>query len=193
MRRTLGLIACCFLLTPSTRAEEPVNPDGIPYSMLGGLIIVRHGNQTTTSLGGALFPRRVKVTTETPDGPVVARFILPSAFQSPNRPPLPESAPAFLQVEIPDDDGLLYIEGELIHTKGTVRWYQSPPLPPGRDCTLHLRAAFQSGDHLLIEDKEVSLQAGANTAVKFDGRQAQSVALPKGPTEPLPFPRSNAK
>src|SRR5450755_4392520 len=114
MRRTLTILACCFFLTASTRAEEPVNPDGIPYRELGGLQIIRQGDQTTVSLGGVLFPRKVRVTTATPEGPVVTRFVLPSAFQSPTRTPLPEAAPAFLNVEIPDDDGLLYIEGELV-------------------------------------------------------------------------------
>ena len=179
MRRTLAILGCCLFLTAATRGEEPVNVEGIPYKDLGGLIIMRHGDQTTVSLGGVLFPRKVKVTTATPEGPIVTRFVLPSAFQSPTRPPLPEAAPGFLQVEIPDDDGLIYIENELVRTKGTVRLLQSPSLPPGAPCTLHLRAAFKVGDNLLIEDKQVEIRAGENTSVKFDGARALSVALPK--------------
>lgn len=190
MRRVLAILACCFLFAAATRADDPIFPDGTPASQLGGLMIIRQGNQTTVSLGGVLFPRRVKTTTATPEGPVVARFVLPSAFQSLVRPALPESAPGFLQVEIPDDDGLVYIEGELIHTKGTLRYYQSPPLPPGTPCVLHLRAAFKAGDNLLIEDKQVVIQAGENSAVQFDGSKAVSVPLPRGEAEPLPFPRS---
>jgi hypothetical protein len=132
MRRTLAILACCFFLTTAVRGEDVIFPgDDIPASQLGGLIIIRQGNQTTVSLGGVLFPRKVRLTTATPEGPVVARFKLPSAFQSPTRLPLPESAPATLRVEIPDADGLLYVEGELIHGDGTVRSLQSPPLPPG--------------------------------------------------------------
>ena len=192
MRRTLAILACCFFLTASTRAEELVNPDGIPYRDLGGLIIIRQGAQTTVSLGGVLFPRKVKVTTATSEGPVVTRFVLPSAFQSPTRPPLPEAAPGFLQVEIPDDDGLLYIEGELVRSKGTSRLLQSPVLAPGVPCTLHLRAAFKVGANLLIEDKEVQMEGGKNAAVKFDGARAVSVPLPRS-GEPLPFPHSNTR
>jgi hypothetical protein len=175
MRRTLAILACSFLLTAPTRGEDVIFPgDDIPASQLGGLIIIRRGNQTTVSLGGALLPRRVKVKTATPKGSVVAHFKLPSAFQSPTRLPLPESAPASLRVEMPDKDGLLYVEGELIHGDGTIRLLQSPPLTPGAVCPLHLRAAFKVGNHFFIEDKQVLLRAGDGVAATFDGSQAAS-------------------
>ena len=178
MRRVLTTFACCIFLAASTRGEDVIfPPDDIPASQLGGLIIVRKGNQTTVSLGGVLFPRRVRVKTVTPEGPVVARFKLPSAFQSPTRLPLPESAPASLRVEIPDADGLLYVEGELIHGDGTVRLLQSPPLSPGAAWPIHLRAAFKVGDHFFVEDKQVLIRAGEGAALTFDGAQAASVPL----------------
>ena len=180
MRRSLTLFACCFLLAASVRGAEPIFPDGTPASLQGGLMILRQGNQTTVSLGGVLFSRRVKVTTLTPEGPVVTRFILPSFLHSPTTPPLPDAAPAILRVEIPETYGVLYLEGELVRSKGTSRQLQSPPLPPGRDYPLHVRAAYQVGDHILIEDKQVLLRAGQFTAVTFDGRGALSVPLPRG-------------
>jgi uncharacterized protein (TIGR03000 family) len=187
MRHTLAVFGCCIFLVATTRGEDVIFPgDDIPASQLGGLIIIRQGNQTTVSVGGVLLPRRVKVKTATPEGPVVTRFKLPSAFQSPTRLPLPESAPASLQVEIPDADGLLYVEGELIRGDGTVRLLQSPPLSPGSACPLHLRAAFKVGDHLLIEDKQVFLRAGEGSAVTFDGSRAASVPLPRRADEPRP-------
>jgi hypothetical protein len=178
MRRVLAILACIFVSVPAVRAEDVIfPPDDIPASQLGGLIIIRQGNQTTVSVGGVLFPRRVKVKTATPEGPVVARFKLPSAFQSPKRLPLPESAPASLGVEFPDADGLLYVEGELIHGDGPVRLLQSPPMPPGAACPLHLRAAFKVGDQFLIEDKQVFIQAGESATVLFDGSQATSLRV----------------
>ncbi len=178
MRNVLATLACSFVLVTAIRGGDPIFPlDDIPASQLGGLIIVRHGNQTTVSLGGVLFPRKVRVKTATPEGPVVAYFKLPSAFQSATRLPLPDAAPASLRVEIPDADGLLYIEGELIHGDGPVRVLQSPPLAPGVDCPLHVRAAFKVGDHFYIEDKQVLLRAGNGVAVTFDGSGA-TVLLP---------------
>jgi hypothetical protein len=180
MRRTLAIMACCVFLAAPTRGGDVIFPgDDIPASQLGGLIIIRQGNQTTVSVGGVLLPRRVKVTTATPEGPVVAHFKLPSAFQSPTRLLLPESAPASLRVEIPDADGLLYVEGELIHGDGTVRLLQSAPIPPGSACPLHLRAAFKVGDHFFIEDKQVLLRAGDGVVATFDGSKAASVSLPR--------------
>ena len=81
MRRVLAILVCCVFLTPPTRGADPIfETDGeTPASELGGLIFLRHGNQTTWSLGGVFLTRRVKVVTAEP---VVARFVLPSAFQS---------------------------------------------------------------------------------------------------------------
>ena len=103
------------------RGGDPIfETDGeTPASLLGGLIFIRHGDQTTLSLGGVFLPRQVKVTTATPEGPVVARFVIPSFFHMPVQPPLPDAAPAFLRVETPDPDGMLYVEGELV--RGTAR------------------------------------------------------------------------
>jgi len=176
MRRTLAILACFFILSTTTHGEDVIfPPDDIPASQLGGLIIIRQGNQTTVSVGGVLLPRKVKVKTVTPEGPVVARFKLPSAFQSPTRQRLPESAPASLRVEIPDADGLLYVEGELIHGDGTARLLQSPPMPPGAACPLHIRAAFKVGDHFFIEDKQILIRAGEGATATFDGSKAMVV------------------
>lgn len=178
MRRIFAILVCSTFFVTTTRGEDVIFPgDDIPASQLGGLIIIRKGNQTTVSVGGVLFPRNVRVRTATPEGPIVAHFKLPSAFQSPMRLPLPESAPASLSVEIPDPDGLLYVEGELIHGDGTVRLLQSAPMPPGAACPLHLRAAFKVGDHFFIEDKQVLLRAGGRVEATFDGSQATAVSL----------------
>ena len=190
MRRTLTIFICSLLLVATTRGEDVIFPgDDIPASHLGGLIIIRQGNQTTAASGGVLVPRRVKVKTITPGGPVVARFKLPSAFQSPVRLPLPQSAPASLHVQIPDPDGLLYVEGELIHGDGTVRLLESPPMAPGATCLLHVRAAFKAGDHFIIEDKLVQIGAGEGVTVVFDGsRAAIRICNPDhGKTARFPF------
>jgi uncharacterized protein (TIGR03000 family) len=83
-----------------------------------------------------------------------------------------------VQVEIPDPDGILYAEGELLRSGGTVRQLQSPPLPRGREFPLRLRAAFRMGANLLIEEKLVQLRAGEQVVAAFDGRAALSVPFP---------------
>jgi uncharacterized protein (TIGR03000 family) len=179
MRPVLAL-AVCLLPLPASGGEVLL-PDGSPLSQNGGLIIMRQGNQTTVSLGGALLPRRVRVTTATPEGPVVTRFTLPSNFHSPTMPPWLGAAPATIQVDIPDVDGLLYVEGQRVRTDGALRRYlQSPQLPPGQDCLLRLTAVFGVGDQILVEDRQVVIRAGQGTAVTFDGSRA--VAVPRPPS-----------
>jgi uncharacterized protein (TIGR03000 family) len=178
MRQVLALLLGYVLIAIPAFGDEVVFPDGSTPRQNGGLMIIRQGNQTTISLGGALFARRVKVTTATPEGPVVTRFQLPSPFHNPHSVPLPQAAPAFIRVEIPDDFGLLYVEGELLRTHGTVRQLQSPDLPPGMTYPLHLRSAFKVGNNLLIEDKQVLIRAGEATSVTFAGERAVSVSLP---------------
>jgi hypothetical protein len=189
MYRVLAFIACCGLLTPAARGDEPLAPDGTPLRVQGGLIFVRHGNQTIWSLGGGIFPRKIKMTTATPEGPVVTRFSLPPNSPIPLGPVAGASTPASLQIAIPDPDGLLYIEGNLVRGKDTLRHLQSPPLPPGQACLLHLTAAFRVGDNLLIEDQQVQVQGGANTTVTFTGSKAISVPLPANAVEAAPAPR----
>src|SRR5262249_40027798 len=139
--------------------------------------------------GGVLAPGKVKVTTLSPEGPVVSRFTFPAGSGSPAAPPFPQALPASLYVEMPDPNGLLYIEDELIRSHGTARRLQSPPLPRGSTRTLRLRAAFKVGDRLLIEDQQVVLRAGASAVVTFDGRRAVSVPFDQDDAEVAPFPR----
>src|SRR5262245_51264132 len=186
MRGILAVIGSAVLFTSPAAGDGPF-PDGAAPRNLGGLVFIRQNGQTTVSLGGVLFARRVCVRTDTPEGPVLTRFRLPSMLHSPNAVPLPEAAPAQLQVSIPDHHGVLYIDGELVPTRGTVRELQSPLLPPGIDVPVRIRATFKRGDNLLIEDKIVVLHAGAAVGVTFDGSRAVSVPLP--PVEELPLPR----
>jgi hypothetical protein len=182
MRLSLSLLVCC-LVTAAAHAQQLgqgiILPDGSPLRDNGGLIIMRIGNETTVSLGGVLFPRRVRVTTATPQGPVVTRFTLPAIVNSPHNPPFPPPAPAFLQVGIPDPYGLIYIEDQLVRTVDAARLLESPPLPRDRTCPLRLRAVFAVGDKLLIEEKQVLVRGGERIVVTFDGSRATAVALPR--------------
>jgi hypothetical protein len=176
MRTVLALVACCFFLTSPTRGGDIILPDGSPLSLNGGLIIMRQGNQTTLSLGGAALPRKVRVTTATPEGPVVTRFTLPSNFHSPTMPPWLGTAPASLQVDLPDTYGQVYVEGQRVRDNGGLRRHlESPPLPPGQTCSLRLTAVFQIGNKVVVEDKHILLRAGEATAITFDGSRPTAV------------------
>lgn len=184
MRQLTAILALILLLPPILRADDVTFGPGMESRHLGGLMIVRQGGQTTFSLGGILFSRHVKTKTLTPDGPVVTRFKLPSALHSPTAIPFLESAPATIFVDIPDQVGLLYLDGELLPTNGVSRQLESPPLRPGMDYPLKLRGVFAAGDNLLIEDKTLLLRAGESVRVSFDGSRAVVVSLRKDAPSP---------
>jgi uncharacterized protein (TIGR03000 family) len=196
------MFTCCLLFTsvasaghplvPTPNPGEPIFPDGTPASLQGGLVIIRQGDTIINSLGGGLLPRRVRIRTCTPDGAVVTRFLMPPASHFHCPPPIPGVAPALISVAVPDNDGLIYIDDQLVSSDGTLRSLQSPPLPPGISYPLHLRCAFKSGDNLLIEEKQVLIQAGESISVSFDGKKAVSVPLPREP-QMLPPPHELKK
>jgi uncharacterized protein (TIGR03000 family) len=200
MRWTLAVVGP-LLAASLLYAQIPQFPESDP-SVSGGLIFIRQGGRYITSVGGVLIPRHVSVLEATPKGPVVTRFTMPSVLQSPHNPPNPAfppplagpPAPAAVQVQIPDANGILYIDGKLVRTDGGVtRQLLSPPLEPGRVYPLHLRAAFKVGDQLLIEDRQVMLRAGETVAVVFDGSRATAVPLRLETEETGPAPRPKGK
>ncbi len=69
MRRALAILACCGFAAAPTRGDEITFPDGGAARNQGGFMFIRQGGQTTVSLGGVLFRRRVCVSTDTPAGP----------------------------------------------------------------------------------------------------------------------------
>ena len=180
MCRILAILTCCLFITLPTRGDDLIFPNGTPASVPGGIMVIRKNGETTWSLGGVLLPRYVKVKTNTPEGPVVAKFRFPSVFHTPETPPLPTATPGLLLVQIPDPYGLIFVDSELVRTKGTSRQFESPPLALGKAYPLNVRAAYAIGDKLLIEEKQVLLRAGETIPIDFDGKRALAVPLKRG-------------
>jgi uncharacterized protein (TIGR03000 family) len=183
MRRAWFVVAVCLLLPALSSAQEKeiILPDGSPLSGNGGLIIMRRGDQTIVSFGGAFLNRRVKVKTATPEGPVVTHFTLPAIARSLTPPPFPPppTSPATILVNLPDPYGLVYIDGQLVRTKTPDRVFESSPLPVGVEYPVRFKAVFQVGEKILVEEKTVTLRASDHLAVTFDGTTAISVPAPQ--------------
>jgi hypothetical protein len=183
--------------------------DDTPGAQPGGIVFGRQNGQWFFRIGGGLLPMRVRTTEWGPDGPVKTWTVYPSAAQSswlpltlqhhpvpgaaaspaaspiPAVPPAPASDRAYAQVSIPDPIGLLYIDGRLTETRGTARRIESPSVAPGTAHVFRLRAAFQLGENLLIEEKEVVVRAGQVADVTFDGQRTRSVPLPRSGGEAM--------
>ena len=186
MRRVLAVLTCSLCFPAISFAQPIVFPDGTTSDMPGGLMIIRKGNQTTWSLGGAFLQRSVKVVTTTPQGKEIARFKFPSVFHDPNPAPLPTGEPASIQVEIPDPNAQIYVDGELVRTHGTARQLESPKLPPGKAYPLRVRSAYVAGPNFVIEERDVLIRAGETTVITFDGKAALTIPLNKDWLAPPP-------
>jgi uncharacterized protein (TIGR03000 family) len=184
---------------PSHNVKDwgPLDYDDTPGAVPGGIVFGRQGGRWFLRTGGGLLPMQVRTSEWGPDGRVTTKTVYPSAAQSswlpltlqhqavpgaepsPAAPAMPAPDRACAQVNIPDPIGLLYIDGRLTETRGTARRIESPPLTPGATHTFRLRAAFQVGERLLIEEKDVVVRAGQTADVAFDGARATSVPLPR--------------
>jgi uncharacterized protein (TIGR03000 family) len=103
-------------------------------------------------------------------------------------------ANAFIEVHLPDEGAVVYVNGAKTESRGTVRRLQTPTLEPGKVHIYVLRAAFRSGNNLVIQDRQVEVQAGRTTSVTFDGSKGRTVPLFTPPAnadtpELLPPPR----
>jgi hypothetical protein len=93
-----------------------------------------------------------------------------------------------VEVQLPDERGLLYVNGNPTPLHGPVQVLRTEFLPRCGAQVFELRAAFRAGDELLIENRTLVIHAGERTSVTFDGGKAVRVKLPLAGEE-LPSPR----
>src|SRR5262249_4150802 len=84
-----------------------------------------------------------------------------------------------IEVHLPDDHGLLYVNGNPHPLCGPVQILRSEVLAVGGQQVFVLRAAFRAGDELLIEDRTVAIGCGERISVAFDGTNSLRVKLPR--------------
>lgn len=158
------------------------------YRTPGGVTLIVDEDTTVWSLGG-LFTKRRIIVKDRVSGEAT-RFDHPSAFHTPHSLADLKFARALVRVQLPDRNGLLYVNGGPAR-RGAQHVLTTPILEPGHSYKLHLRAAFRSGSQLLIEDRALEVHAGQCLTVAFDGSRAQKVSLPSSAENPetAPSPR----
>ncbi|MGE3808638.1 MAG: hypothetical protein AB7K24_28565 [Gemmataceae bacterium] len=188
-------LLCCALFAPQASAGELY--DGSPgapwwefdYRFPGGITYIHHKGQSVCSVGGLFTRRRVIVTERDGGSPVRTRFVYPSAFHTPNAMLDLKYGRGVVEVGIPDENGLLYVNHEAEPRRGPVHVLVTPVLEAGQTQVFKLRAAFRSGNDLLIEEATVSARPGQPHQVVFTGSHAVRVPLPDR-TEQAPAPRT---
>jgi uncharacterized protein (TIGR03000 family) len=123
-----------------------------------------------------------------PNSVPVTPFTMPPATHFTTSPTTPGTAPGLIAVNIPESDGVVFIDDQLIPSSGKLRYLQSPPLAPGQAYPLHLRAAYVVGDHVLVQEKQVVIRAGETANANFDGKNTISVPVPEPLPAPVPIP-----
>jgi uncharacterized protein (TIGR03000 family) len=86
--------------------------------------------------------------------------------------------PAYLEVYVPAD-ARLTIDSAKTRQTGTLRRFESPPLPVGQEFTYHLKATWTEQSKQVVNEKDVRVVAGQQTKVDLrSDRQPDVVYVP---------------
>ncbi|HZT80678.1 MAG TPA: TIGR03000 domain-containing protein [Gemmataceae bacterium] len=89
----------------------------------------------------------------------------PAAFLSP--PAAPQGLHATLDVELPDPDAVVWIDGHRTKQAGTQRQYVSPPLQAGQSYRYEVRAEWTAGGRKVEQTQTVTVRAGEQVSLFF--------------------------
>jgi uncharacterized protein (TIGR03000 family) len=113
---------------------------------------------------------------------------LPGQAQPPYPPGgvMPREMPVMLVVILPADAKLL-IEDDPTVSTGEVRRFRSPPLVVGKKYTYTLKATWKEKDKEVVDERNVSVEAGREVVVDFRKKPAtQEAGEQKVPLDKLP-------
>lgn len=79
-----------------------------------------------------------------------------------------------LRVSVPTPDTKVWIEDSATQETGTERVFESPKLVPGKTYTYHLKARWMDNGREVTKEKDVKVQTGQETTVRFDNSDANA-------------------
>ena len=94
------------------------------------------------------------------------------SYQNPSVGTVPDSArrpdenAIYVRVQVPPN-AEVWFEGQKTTQNGPVRFFQSPPLAPGREYVYHLRARWSQNGHEVNLLREVKVYAGDKFSIDF--------------------------
>jgi uncharacterized protein (TIGR03000 family) len=109
-------------------------------------------------------------------------WVTPPAYVAPPQqmPPASDTT-ARLEVLVPDATAQVQLDGNRTRSTGTVRYYESPPLPGGKEYSYRVTASWNKDGKPVNAELNVGVTPGKVTVVDF--------TQPQGPEAPLPPPR----
>lgn len=89
---------------------------------------------------------------------------IPSVYPPPN-----ENA-IYVRVQVPEDADV-WFEGQQTTQKGPVRFFESPPVAPGRNYVYHIRARWKENGQPVEQTRDVTVYAGDKFSIDFTKMQ----------------------
>ena len=99
------------------------------------------------------------------------------AYPQPNGAARPANL-AGLEVQLPNQDAEVWLQGQRQSGSGTMRRFYSPQLEPGKTYTYTIDAAWYENGELVTQKRQVDVQADTLARIDFTGPQES------GPQEP---------
>jgi uncharacterized protein (TIGR03000 family) len=72
-----------------------------------------------------------------------------------------------LDVFVPDPNAVVWFDGQQTASQGMTRYFDSPPLPPGREFTYTIKAAWTDRGQSVVQERVVTVRAGSRIVVDF--------------------------
>jgi len=74
---------------------------------------------------------------------------------------------AQLDVLVPDPNATVWFDGQQTASQGMTRYFDSPALPPGREFTYTVKAAWTERGQSVVQERVVTVRAGSRVVVDF--------------------------
>ena len=149
---------------------------GYPWGSYGGY----YGDYYPGAYGGYTGDYTEPVSAQYPYPSVPDASIYSPLATAPVGPPAPlvQDNAVYIRVQVPPD-AEVWVEGQKMTQQGPVRFFDSPPVTPGRAYVYHIQARWKEDGHDVDEVREVTVYAGSRVGVDFTKRQSEKVPPPK--------------
>ena len=140
--------------SPYNYGRNPYNPIILPYA----------------------YPEPYPVYTPGPDygagpvgqGPAIAPTSPQEAIPEPTGPiTTPPANAALIEIRVPAEFAQVWFDNEASSSIGTMRYYITPDLPPGKECHYDVKASWNVNGQTSTQERKITVQAGQITRVDF--------------------------
>ena len=93
-------------------------------------------------------------------------YSYPSVAPVPDSSAVPNENAIYVRVQVPPDADV-WFDGQKTSQKGPVRFFESPPVDPGRQYVYHIRARWNQDGSVVDQTREANVWAGDKFSIDF--------------------------